>query len=216
MKLGAFAALAAVAVAVPVAAQQPAARDTAHRMPMSHAMPAQAPAGAMQHGMMGRMGGMERGQAGMQRCSGMMGGMGHDSAMNGMMEGMMQAMGSAAEHVLAQKTALRLTPDQDRRIVGIRDAAKTAHDAAMADAMRHQRELDEVMRAAAPDTAAMKAHFDGAFAAMGQAHLAMLRSAALTRAVLTDAQRRQVDSLESAMGCGMMPARASAQPAHRH
>jgi Spy/CpxP family protein refolding chaperone len=128
----------------------------------------------------------------------------------------MGVMAESAEHVLAAKATLRLSADQEQRITGIRDAARTDHDAAMRDARRHGEELDDVMKAPAPDTAAMKMHFNGAFTAMGQAHLSMLRSAALTRAALTDAQRRQVDSLRTAMGCGMMGGSGSQQPAHAH
>jgi Spy/CpxP family protein refolding chaperone len=161
------------------------------------------------------MGGMQAGREGMMRCSMMQGGMGHDSAMGEAMEGLMAGMAGAAEHVLAAKATLHLTGDQEGRISAFRDVARTAHEAAMQDARHHGQELAEVMRAAAPDTSALKAHFNGTLAAMGQAHLAMLRSAALTRAVLTDAQRHQVDSLQIAMGCGMMGG-SGAQPAHAH
>jgi hypothetical protein len=201
VKHAALAAVAALLVAAPLAAQRPAPRDTTHRM-MGHAMPAQAATQGASP-MMGHMRGAPQGMAG---CAGMMGGMMHDSAMGGMMgmEGMMALMAGSAEHVLARKAPLGLTGVQERRITAIRDDARAAHDAAMRDAAGHERELMEVMRAAAPDTGAVEAHFDGAFAAMGRAHLAMLRSAALTRAVLTDAQRSQVDSVQAATGCGMM------------
>jgi Spy/CpxP family protein refolding chaperone len=195
----------AVLVAIPVAAQQPAARDTArHRMMGGH-MAGQ--------GMAGR--GSAR--AGAMGCSMMAGGMTPDSAMGGMMEGMMREMALSPEHLLARTSALALTADQEQRLTVIRDAARAAHDAAMRTAMHHLQELADVMRAPAPDTTAVERHFDGAHAAMGQAHLAMLRSAALARAVLTDAQRRQSDSLATAMGCGAMGAApAAGQPAHRH
>lgn len=198
MKHAALATVLLAALAAPLAAQQPAHRDTAHAAAMGHPMPAQG-----MHQMAG-------GQQAMRGCGEMM----HDSAMSGMMEGMMHAMAGSAEHVLGDKTHLRLTADQESRITAIRDAARSTHDAALRDAERHQQELDQVMEAAAPDTAALNAHFNGAFTAMGQAHLAMLRSAALTRAVLTDAQRRQVDSLETAMGCGGMSGHGM-QPARR-
>jgi hypothetical protein len=67
------------------------------------------------------------------------------------------------------------------------------------------------MQAAAPDTVALRTHFDGAHAAMGRAHLDMLLAAAQARAVLTDAQRRQVDGMHAAMGQPQ-----PRQPAHRH
>jgi hypothetical protein len=208
MKHAALATILAVSLVAPLSAQQPAPRDTSRHQIMDHPMPAQ----GMRQGM-GRMG---SGGEGMKGCSMMQGGMMHDSAMGGMMEGMMRGMAGSAEHVLASKTALQLTADQERRITALRDAARSAHDAALGDARRHQRELDEVMQAAAPDTAAVKMHFNGAQSAMGEAHLAVLRSAALTRAVLTDAQRHQFDSLQTAMGCGMMGDRGAQQPAHRH
>ena len=201
MKHAALAPALLALLAAPLAAQRPALRDTSHGAMMEHAMPAPAPAQGMPR-MMG--------------CSDMMGSMMNDSAMSGMMEGMMRVMAGSAAHVLASKAALQLTADQERRIAAIRDAAQSTHDTALRDARGHQRELDRVLDAAAPDTNAMKAHFAGGFAAMGQAHLAMLRSAALTRAVLTDAQRHQLDSLRAGMGRGMTSGRAAPQPAHRH
>lgn len=205
MKSAVLAAALALIVVAPVAAQRPAPRDSSRRAAMPRRMPA---AGARQG-----MGGMQAGMAGMERCSMMQGGMMHDSAMGEAMEGMMAGMAGAAEHVLAAKATLHLTADQEGRVTAFRDAARTAHEAALRDAQHHGQELAEVMRAAAPDTTALKAHFNGVLAAMGEAHLAMLRSAALTRAVLTDAQRRQVDSLQTAMGCGRMGG-SGAQPAH--
>jgi len=212
MKHVLLATAAAVLVAVPAAAQQPAARDTAPHHLMSGQM--------ADHGMAG-MGSAGGGAMGCPMMGGMahdraMGAMGHDSGMGGMMEGMMGVMALAPEHLLAHKSALALTADQERRLGAIRDASRPAHDAAMATAMHHQQELGEVLRAAAPDTAAVTHHFNGAHAAMGQARLAMLQSAAQARAVLTDAQRRLSDSLATAMGCGGMGAAPASRPAHRH
>ena len=198
-----LAAAVAALAAVSVSAQQPAARDTARHPMMGGQMAGQ--------GMAGMMGG----QSGGMGCS-MMGGMMHDSAMGGMMGGMMREMALAPEHLLARKAALGLTADQERRLTAIRDAARPAHDAGMSAAMHHQQEIDDVMRAAAPDTAAVTHHFNAAYAAMGQAHLAMLQSAALARAVLTDAQRRQADSVATAMGCGMMGGASAGAAAHSH
>jgi hypothetical protein len=199
-----LAAAALAFVAVPVAAQQPMARDTARHGAMAGHMAAPG------------MGNMAGAHAGAMGCSMMQGGMMRDSAMGGMMEGMMREMALAPEHLLARKAALALTADQERRITAIRDAARAPHDAAMSTAMHHEQEIGDVMRTAAPDTAAVTHHFTAAHAAMGQAHLAMLQSAALARAVLTDAQRRQVDSLATAMGCGAMGAAPAGQPAHVH
>ncbi len=197
MRSAALTAALALVIAAPVAAQRPMSRDTARHALTAHRT---ATPSARQG-----MGGM---QAGAMRCS-MMGAMMHDSAMGTAMGSMMQVMGGSAEHVLAAKTTLHLTAEQESRITAIRDAARTEHDNALRDAEHHEQELAEVMRAASPDTSAMKAHFEAAQSAMGQAHLAELRSAALTRAELTDEQRRQVDSREASMGCGMMGGSAS-------
>lgn len=188
--IGAFSAL----VALPLAAQQPAPRDTAQRgTMMGHRMPAQ----AGQHPMPGVQGGMMGHDSMMMH--GMMGGMMSDSGMAGMMGAMMAGMSSSPEHLLAQKAALHLTADQERRITAIRDAARPAHDAAMRNGAPHARELQQALQAATPDTAAVRQHFQAAFAAMEQAHLTMLEAAAQARAVLTDAQRRQVDAEHARM-----------------
>ena len=204
MKRVIVAAVAAAVFAVPAVAQQrPAVRDTTRQAMPGHQMPAAGrSAGPMgQHQMPGRagmsgMGGMQGGMAG---CP-MMGG---DSA-GGMMAGMMAAMATAPEHLLAQKAALHLTADQERQVTALRDAAQPGHDAAMRTGEMHAREMVQAMQAAAPDTAAVRTHFLAAHAAMGQAHLTMLTAAARARALLTDAQRRQLDSLHVSMHGGGM------------
>ncbi len=159
--------LLALAVAVPLAAQQP---DSAKR-----AMP-------MGPGMMQRSGGME-----MHGMGPMMG------QMMEMMGPMMRTMAFAPDHLLARKDALNLTPQQVTRLTALRDAAKTAHDAAHSDMETHMGAMAQTMKANAPDTAALKQHFQEAQAAMGRAHWAMLSAAAQARGVLTDAQRGRVD-----------------------
>ena len=179
--------------AVPATAQQPAPRDTARQPMMGHQMP---------------------GMAGMGQHQMAPGGMPHDSTMGcGMMGsgGMMAAMGSEPAHLLAMKADLRLTVDQERRITAIGDAARPGHDAAMQSGMMHSQELAQAMQAAAPDTATVRMHFEAAQAAMGRAHLVMLNAAAQARAVLTDAQRTQVDTMHGGMS-GAQPR----QPAHNH
>jgi Spy/CpxP family protein refolding chaperone len=222
MKRVIVAAVAAVLFAAPAAAQQrpaqqPAVRDTTpsqmpgHQM-TGHRMPAQgmrrgaAPMGRQQMPGMAGMSAMDGMRGAMAGCP-MMHGDSASGMLGGMMEGMMAGMAAAPEHLLAQKAALGLSADQERQVTALRDAARPAHDAALRDAQGHQRELTEVLRAAAPDTAAVRAHFQGAHAALGQAHLAMLTAAARARALLTDAQRRQLDSLHAGMGGGgmMMP-----------
>jgi Spy/CpxP family protein refolding chaperone len=186
----------AVLAAAPAAAQQPAPRDTA----MHHVV-------SGNHVRMMEMGAVHKPQvpqAGMQ----------HDSAIGcGMMSGsgMMAAMATDPAHLLAMKADLRLTADQEGRITAIRDAARTGHDAAMQSGEMHAGELATAMQAAAPDTATVRMHFEAAHAAMGRAHLVMLEVAAQARAVLTDAQRRQVDGMHGGMGQPQ-----SSQPAHRH
>jgi len=218
MKRVIVAAVAAVVLAVPAVAQQrPAARDTVQQQMPGHQMSGhQMPAGGMRQGAapmgqhqmpgMSGMSGMSGMQGGMPGCS-MMGG---DSA-GGMMGGMMAAMATEPAHLLAMKADLRLTADQERRITAIRDAAQPGHDAAMRSGEVHSREMAQAMQVAAPDTAAVRAHFQAAHAAMGQANLAMLTAAARARAILTDAQRRQLDSVHGGMGQPQ-----PAQPAHRH
>src|SRR5574341_1994231 len=127
--------------------------------------------------------------------------MGHGPEMMGqeMMGPMMRTMAFAPGHLLDRKDALELTPQQVTRLTAIRDAAKTAHDAAMDEAKTHLQELARVMQAAAPDTNAAKTHFQAAHAAMGKAHWAMLAAAAQTRAALNDAQRGRVDGWADAM-----------------
>lgn len=211
MKHAALIAILAALVAMPAAAQQPAPRDTTRHGMMGHQMPGhQMPAAERSAGPTGQhqmpgMSGMGETQGGMAGCS-MMGG---DST-GGMMAGIMAAMASEPAHLLVMKADLRLTADQERRITAIRDAARPGHDAAMRSGELHSREVAQAMQAAAPDTAAVRMHFEAAHAAMGQAHLAMLSAAAQARASLTDAQRRQVDSMHAGT------AQPQPQPAHRH
>ncbi len=126
------------------------------------------------------------------------GGMMHDDMMPGMdsmMAPMMRAMAYAPEHLLREKTTLHLTADEITLLTNLADSAKAAHDAAAGQAKMHLGELEQVMRTAAPDTAAVRAHFDAAHRFMGDAMWAMLRASARSRALLTDAQRAQVDAM---------------------
>jgi hypothetical protein len=156
--------LLALAIAAPLAAQQP---DSAKHMPMP-----------MGQGMAGHE---------MQRMPDMMG------QMMEMMGPMMRTMAFAPDHLLSRKDALELTPVQVTRLTALRDAAKTAHDAAVKDMQTHMAGMAQTMKASAPDTTALKQHFQEAQAAMGRAHWAMLSAAAGARALLTDAQRGRVD-----------------------
>ena len=166
--------LLALAVAAPLAAQQP---DTARvKTPMGHQMGP----GMMQGRMMERHGPM----------------MGH---MSQMMGPMMRGMGYNPEHLLMKKDQLQLTAQQITRLTALRDAAKTAHDAAQADAKTHMDALHQVLQASALDTTALRQHFQAAHSAMGNAHFAMLRATAQAKAVLNDAQRGRVEGWMDAM-----------------
>lgn len=167
--------LLALTVAVPLAAQQP---DSAKKpaMPMGHQM-----GPGMMHG--------ERMQGGMMDMQGMM----------GMMGPMMRSMAFAPAHLLERKDALELTPQQVTRLTALRDAMKTTHDAAHAEMQTHMGAMATVMKAASPDSTQLKLHFQGAQAAMGRAHWAMLSAAAQARGVLTDVQRGRVEGWADAM-----------------
>ena len=122
----------------------------------------------------------------------------HDDMMPGMdsmMAPMMRAMAYAPQHLLREKTTLHLTTDEITLLTNLADSAKATHDAAAGQAKMHLGELEQVMKVATPDTAAVRAHFDAAHRLMGDAMWAMLRSSALARALLTDAQRAQVDAM---------------------
>jgi LTXXQ motif family protein len=126
-----------------------------------------------------------------------MGGMG-DSAMDQLMGAMMASMIYMPQHLVAWKDTLQLTADQLTRLNAIAQRAKTAHDAALAAAKPHLTEMSQ-----ATDSAAMKHHFTAAHDAMGQAHWAMLSAAAQAKAVLTPAQRTQVQALADSMHARM-------------
>jgi len=125
--------------------------------------------------------------------------MGHMGQMHEMMQPMMRGMAFAPDHLLQRKDALGLTPQQVTRLTALRDAAKTAHDAAAAEARNHMEALKQTLAANAPDTAAARRHFQGAHDAMGRAHWTMLAAAAQAKAALTDAQRGRVEGWVDAM-----------------
>jgi Spy/CpxP family protein refolding chaperone len=125
--------------------------------------------------------------------------MGPMMQMQEMMEPMMRAMAFAPDHLLMRKDDLHLSAQQVARLTAIRDAAKTAHEAAQAEAKAHMGALGQAMQANAPDTSSVRVHFQAAHAAMGQAHLTMLTAAAQAKAVLTDEQRGRVNGWADAM-----------------
>jgi hypothetical protein len=140
-----------------------------------------APVAAQQPGMMGR---------------GMMPQM---MQMQEMMAPMRRGMAFAPNHLLARKDSLGLTAQQVARLTTLRDAAKAGHDAAHAEAKAHMDGLAQAFHASAPDTSAVKLHFQAAHAAMGKAHWTMLAAAAQAKALLTDEQRVRVDRWASTM-----------------
>jgi hypothetical protein len=117
----------------------------------------------------------------------------HMMGMMGMMGPMMRSMAFDPQHVLDHKDTLGLSPQQVTRLTALRDALKATQDAAHKEMQTHMAELGDVLKAPAPDTAQVRAHFQAMDAAMGRAHLAMLVAAAQVRATLTDAQRGRVD-----------------------
>ena len=169
-------ALVALALAVPLAAQQ---SDTMH-----HPMMGAGPGMMMDNPMMERMG-----------------------------PSLMRLMLNTPQHLLARKDALGLTPDQVGRLTALRDGAKTARDAALAEAETHVKELEQVANAAKADTAALKTHFQAAHNAMGKAHWTMLASSAQARAVLTDAQRAKVQMWADSMQAWMQQHQRMMNPA---
>lgn len=137
---------------------------------------------------------------GMGDMQGMMG-----AEMDSMMGPMTQAMASVPEHLLAMKTKLSLTSQQQSQLTTLRDAARGQADEASRSAAMHLREMVQVMHAAQPDTNAVKTHFQAAMRFMEQAHWAMVRSATEAWPVLTAAQQHQVSAMADSMGNhGMM------------
>jgi len=179
--------LLALAVAAPLAAQQP---DSAKRpMPMGPRM--------------------ERRMMGME-------GMGRMEEHMGMMRPMMRGMVFAPDHLLARKDVLELTPQQVTRLTALRDASKSAHDAAETDMRTHMEAMSTVMKAANPDTTQLKQHFQAMQAAAGKAHWAMLSAVAQARGVLTEAQRNRVEGWADAMQMHMDQMKQPGQPEHEH
>ncbi|HET9385802.1 MAG TPA: Spy/CpxP family protein refolding chaperone, partial [Gemmatimonadales bacterium] len=123
----------------------------------------------------------------------------HMQQMGHMMAPLMRVMAFTPDHLLANKDSLKLTPQQVTKLTALRDAAQPAHDASAADAKTHMDAIAQAWGAAAPDTAALRAHFHAAHEGMGKAHWVMLAAAAQARAVLTDEQRTRVDQWAARM-----------------
>ena len=140
--------------------------------------------------------------------------------MMGMMQEMMgpmhRSMAFNPAGLLERAEVLGLTQQQSARLTQIRDAAKTAHDAAHNDAMQHGTALGKAL--ATSDTAQVRAHFAGHHDAMGRAHLLMLQASIQAKAVLTDAQRARVEGWADAMEMHgrMGPGGGTGMPMHMH
>ena len=148
-------------------------------------------------------------------------GPGHMGEMQGlMMPGMgpatMRMMLYAPPHLLARRDALGLTAEQVSRLTALRDGAKAAFDAAESEAQTHTKELDRAANAAQPDTAALRAHFEAAHAAMGRAHWLALVAAVQARSVLNDAQRQKLAVWVDSMQAWMQQHRQMMQPSSHH
>jgi Spy/CpxP family protein refolding chaperone len=196
----------ATAAALPLAAQQSdttrAGASTGHmygQMRSGHMMGG---AGTMYGGMMapGMMGGgMMMGPGSM--AGWMMYGMGMDSTLAG---SMMRNMAFMPQHLLAERESLKLTPAQVSRLEVIQQAMQSAHQAMWQQAMPHMRSMTAMMGSASPDTSTLKSDYDAASAAMSAAHWSVVNAAVQARAVLTEAQRRQVESTSASWASGWM------------
>ncbi len=119
--------------------------------------------------------------------------------MREMMAPMIGIMVYEPQLLLARKDSLKLTSDQVSKLTSIQNSSKAAHDTAGAEFKAHFDAVNQAFKTAAPDTVALRPHFDAAHAAMGKAHWAGLVAAAQARAVLTDAQRQKVDTWVAGM-----------------
>ena len=119
--------------------------------------------------------------------------MAHMEHMEDMMAPMMGAMAYQPDRLLAHKDSLNLTAAQIARLTSLQDAAKKAHEDCAAQLKPHLDAVGQGLSVAAPDTVALKQHFDAAHAAMGKGHWVMFSIATQGRAVLSDEQRSQVD-----------------------
>jgi Spy/CpxP family protein refolding chaperone len=190
----------ATVATLPLAAQQPDSSSTGSMRGQMHGQ--MGPGQMMQGGMMGQ--GMMGG--GMMMNGGMMAGwmrygMGMDSSTMG---SMMRTMAFMPQHLLAERSSLKLTPAQVTRLESIQQSMQAAHRAMWSQAQPHMRNLASMMGGSSADSAALKRDFDAAQSAMSAAHWAVVNAVLDARAVLTPAQRRQVETSASAWSSRMM------------
>jgi Spy/CpxP family protein refolding chaperone len=100
----------------------------------------------------------------------------------------------APEYLLARNGELELTPQQITRLTGIRNSARHSAGAAMEQSRHHMDALQKALEANTPDTATVRTEFLAAQDGMGQARLAAVLASAQSKALLTDAQRSQVNA----------------------
>ncbi len=122
--------------------------------------------------------------------------------MDDMMAPMMGIMVYMPEHLLARKDDLKLTADQVTKLTALQDQSKAAHQALMGAMKPHFDAMNAAF--AKGDTAGAQMHVNEAHEAMGKTHASMIGVASQARAVLTDAQRTQVDQWGKDMQGKMM------------
>jgi Spy/CpxP family protein refolding chaperone len=204
----------ATAATLPLAAQQ---RDTTRSGAASGHMMGGAGAGTTHGAMMGSgmtgSGMMGGGMMGGGMMAGWMTyGMGMDSTMAG---SMMRNMAFMPQHLLAERESLKLTPAQVTRLESIEQAMQSAHQAMWQQAQPHMRAMTSLMGGSSPDSASLKSNFEAASAAMTAAHWAVVNAAVQARAVLTEAQRREVEASSAAWASGSMMG-GRGMGAHQH
>ena len=116
------------------------------------------------------------------------------SMMDSMMAPMRWMDAFAPERLLERARDLGLTPEQETSLLQLGQDSRDEHDSAHAAAREHLRRLSAVLDSSASDVPLAGVHFAGMLAAMGQAHGIELRVALQAKALLTDAQRRQVNA----------------------
>ncbi len=108
-----------------------------------------------------------------------------------MMAPMMGVMVYMPDHLLARKDDLKLTADQVTKLTALQNQSKAAHEALMGAMKPHFDAMNAAF--AKGDSSGAQMHFNEAHEAMGKTHASMIGVASQARAVLTDAQRAQVD-----------------------
>lgn len=169
----------ALAIATPLAAQQPdssqmAAPDSLGRHHM------------MYHGQRGR----GRGPWGGNR---MMGGEGRS---------MGRDMAFDPARLLARKDVLGLSPQQASRLTTLQKGVEPTFTSARTEIRKQHDAIAAIMKADAPDTAQLKQHLQALQSAVNNAHWARISTAIQARAVLNESQRGRVQGWADARRMG--------------